>query len=137
MAQPSTPAEYIEGLAQPRRGEIEQLDRLIRAALPEADQHFQHGMLGYGTYRYRYSSGREGDAALVSLSSRKAYISIYVSAACDGKYVPEIYADRLPNANIGKSCIRFKTVAEVDTAVLTELLREAARVGGAGAVDTA
>jgi hypothetical protein len=128
-----TPDEYIAGLSEPRRADIEQLDELIRATLPSAERHFQYGMLGYGRYQYRYASGREGDVSLVAVSSRKAYISIYVSAATDGKYVPEIYADRLPKANIGRSCIRFKRVTDVDTDVLAEILREAERVGGAGA----
>jgi hypothetical protein len=33
-------------------------------------------MLGYGRFHYRYASGREGDASLVALSSRKQYISL-------------------------------------------------------------
>jgi Domain of unknown function (DU1801) len=83
-------------------------------------------MLGYGPYRYRYPSGREGDTCVVSLASQKRYISLYVNAVVDGKYLPERYADRFPKASIGRSCIRIGHAADLDPDELTELLRKAA-----------
>jgi uncharacterized protein DUF1801 len=91
-------------------------------------------MLGYGRFHYRYASGREGDASLIALSSRKQYISLYVLCTHDGGYLAEQYADRLPKASIGKSCVRFKRTADVDLDVLRELLTEAGRIGPAAAV---
>ena len=52
-------------------------------------------MLGYGRFHHRYTSGREGDASLIALSSRKAHISLYVFSADDDGYLAEQYADRL------------------------------------------
>ena len=91
-------------------------------------------MLGYGRFHYRYPTGTEGDASLVALASRKRYISLYVLCATEAGYLAEQYADRLPNADIGKSCIRFKRTDDVDFDVLRELLADAGRIGGAGAV---
>ena len=91
-------------------------------------------MLGYGRFHYRYDSGREGDASLVALSSRKQYISLYVTCADADGYVAERYADRLPKADIGKSCVRFKRTSDLDLDALRELLAEAGRIGGASAV---
>ena len=91
-------------------------------------------MLGYGRFHYRYASGREGDASLVALSSRKQYISLYVLCADERGYLAERYAERLPKASIGKSCVRFKRVSDLDADALRELLTEAGRIGGAGAV---
>jgi hypothetical protein len=86
-------------------------------------------MLGYGRFHYRYTSGREGDASLVALSSRKAYISLYVLSADENGYLAEQYAARLPKASIGKSCIRFKRADDIDLDVLRELLATAGRMG--------
>jgi len=86
-------------------------------------------MLGYGRFHYRYKSGREGDASLIALSSRKAHISLYVLSADEDGYLAEQYADRLGKVSVGKSCIRFKRADDVDSDVLRELLAEAGRLG--------
>ena len=124
----STPAEYIAALDEPRRGEIAALDALIRATVPDWEPHMMSGMPAYGRYHYVYASGREGDAARVALASRKQYISLYVDCAHEGAYVAERYKDRLPKASIGRSCVRFKRLADVDQDVLRDLLREAREV---------
>ena len=91
-------------------------------------------MLGYGRFRYRYASGREGDASLIALSSRKKSISLYVLSADESGYLAERYVERLPKASIGKSCVRFKRTDDVDLGVLRELLEDAGRIGYPAAV---
>ncbi|GAA4528214.1 iron chaperone [Amycolatopsis samaneae] len=122
----ATHEEYLSGLAEPRRGELRALHELVRATVPELAPTMEFGMPGYGRYHYRYASGREGDWALVMLASNKNYISLYVTSVVGDRYLAESYAERLPKASVGKSCVRFKRVSDVDTAVLAELLREAA-----------
>ena len=116
------PEGYIAGLAEPRRSQIAQLDALIKETRPDLGTFLYGSMLGYGPFHYRYASGREGDAAKVALASQKNYISLYVlSTVGDGdRYLAEEYRERLPKANIGKSCIRFKRPADLDA--LRELL---------------
>jgi Domain of unknown function (DU1801) len=122
----ATHDEYIERLDEPRRGDIRALHELIRETVPELAPTMEFGMLGYGRYHYRYASGREGDSTVVALASNKSYISMYVQAgAPEGGYLAESYADRLPKASIGRSCIRFKRLSDVDTEVLAQLLRTA------------
>ena len=98
-----TPDDYIASLDEPRRAEIEHLDALIRATLPDLERVLQSGGVGY--------------------------ISLYVLCSEDGAYLTERYVDRLPKANIGKSCVRFKRTSDVDLDVLRELLVEAGRLG--------
>jgi hypothetical protein len=130
----AAPEEYIAGLEEPRRSEIQRLHDLVRETLPDLEPNADGGMLGYGRFHYRYASGREGDASLVALSSRKNYISLYVLCADDSGYLAGRYADRLPKASIGKSCVRFKRTADVDLDVLRELLSDAGRIGFPAAV---
>ena len=93
-------------------------------------------MLGYGPFHYRYASGREGDTTLLGLASQKRYISLYVLCANGGRYLAESYAERLPKASVGKSCVRFARLSDVDPAVLAELVTEAARLGPGDAAES-
>jgi hypothetical protein len=121
--------EFIDRLEEPRRSEIAELDALIRDVGPDLEVQAGKDMIGYGPFHYRYASGREGDAHLLALSPRKNYISIYVLCTKDGAYLAESYKERLPKADIGKSCVRFKRPSDVDLGELRELLAEAVRLG--------
>jgi hypothetical protein len=88
-------------------------------------------MLGYGPFHYRYASGREGDACRLSIASNASYISLYCLAGDDDGYVAERYVDRLPKAKIGKSCVRFKKLADLDETALVALVKETASMGRA------
>jgi len=126
----ATHEEYIQRLAEPRRSEIRALHELIRRTVPQLEPTMDFGLLGYGKYHYRYRSGREGDWMLVGVASNKSYISLYVTAAAPGGgYLAERYQDQLPKASIGKSCIRFKRLGDLDQDVLERLLRRVAELG--------
>ncbi|HEY0640825.1 MAG TPA: DUF1801 domain-containing protein [Pseudonocardiaceae bacterium] len=123
----ATHEEYIESLEEPRRSDVRALHELILKAAPALRPTMEFGMPGYGKYHYRYASGREGDWMLVGLASNRNYISLYVTATTeDGRYLAELYRPRLPRASIGKSCVRFRRLADVDRGVLAELIRDAA-----------
>ena len=121
-----TPADYIAMIDDPvRRAEVVKVDKLIRKTLPKQKPHIQSGMIGYGTYHYKSPSGREGDWFVVGLSSRKDYISVYVCAVDPkGGYLPEAQKANLGKASVGKSCIRFKQLADLNEKVLTKLLKD-------------
>jgi hypothetical protein len=122
----ATHEAYIEALSEPRRGDVRALHDLIRRTVPQLEPTMEFGLPGYGKFHYRYASGREGDWVLIALASNKRYISLYVTATGpEGGYLAETYKDRLPRASIGRSCIRFKRLSDVDQELLAELLREA------------
>ncbi len=131
-----SPEEYITAIAQPRRNDVETIHALIQKTLPSLKPHILSGMIGYGTYRYRYASGKEGDWSLIALANQKNYISLYICSVEKGKYIAEEYKEKLPKASIGKSCIRFKTLADIDLSILTEIIKKAQKVGGAGQVNS-
>ncbi|HUP83251.1 MAG TPA: DUF1801 domain-containing protein [Candidatus Limnocylindria bacterium] len=122
-----TPDEYIDRLEEPRRTYIRELHGLIRTNAPKLEPHLASGMLAYGPYEYRGKSG-SGTWFRLGLASQKRYISLYVMAEdlVTGGYLAESYKDRLPKANIGKSCLRFKRPEDLDRATLTKLIKEAA-----------
>jgi hypothetical protein len=63
---------------------------------------------------------------VVGLASNNRYISLYVSATEGNEYVAERYKSKLPKADIGKSCIRFKKLDDVDLDVVTEVIQQGA-----------
>lgn len=129
-----TPDEYIEALDEPRRGQVRALHDLIRREAPALEPHIASGMLAYGTYHYRTASGREGDWFPIGLASNKRYISLYVTAAdADRGYLAESYRDRLPKADIGRSCVRIKRLDDVDLDTVAELVRAGAAAAPTGA----
>ena len=119
-----SPAEYLKGLDSRRRPQIEKLHRMIVKATG-LKPYIQIGVLSYGTYHYRYASGREGDWMCIGLASNANYISLYALA-----YGLESYKSRLPKAKLGKGCIRFKSVEDVNLGVLEEIVRKSATRDG-------
>jgi hypothetical protein len=122
----STPSEYIAKLEEPRKSEIAALDKLIRKLAPALEPFIHAGMLAYGPWHYKYDSGREGDWFRMGLASNKNYISLYVLATDGKSYVAERFKKALPKANIGKSCVRFKRLSDLDQSALAKLIREGA-----------
>lgn len=132
---------YIKQIDEPRRAEIKELDKLITATVPKLERHLmgQMGsqMIGYGPYHYKYESGREGDTAIISLASQKKHISLYVMCVDNetGEYLPEQFEEQLGKVSVGKSCVRFTKLENVDKQALKALLKAAAKNGGASHAD--
>lgn len=118
-----SPREYINGLPEPRKSELAELNRLIQKATGMKPMIF-YGMLGYGKFHYVYPSGREGDWVSVALASQKNYISLYACMTNNKGYIAESYKRKLPKASIGRSCVRFKRLADIDLKVVSALLKE-------------
>lgn len=123
-----SPGEYISLLDEPRKSEIRTIHRFIRTHAPKLKPYIQHGMIGYGKMPYKSKSGREGDWFVLGLASQKNYISVYSCAITGGKYLAEIYKDRLGKASVGKSCIRYRKFEEIPWETLGKLIRESAAI---------
>ena len=76
-------------------------------------------IVGFGTYHYRYASGREGDFFEAGFSPRKRALTIYVMA---GFSEYDDLLARLGKHTTGKSCLYVKRLADVDLDVLREIL---------------
>ncbi len=76
-------------------------------------------IVGFGSYHYRYASGREGDWFLVGFAPRKQDLTIYIMAGV--REVRGLLA-RLGRFRTGKGCLYVKRLADVDEGVLEELI---------------
>jgi hypothetical protein len=138
-AKPTTPAAYLAALAEPRRSELKALDAAIRKTVPKLKPYlaYNSSMIGYGPYHYKYASGREGDCPIIAISSRAQYISLYVLGHRDGKSLAETAKAKLGKVNVGKACIRFKKLADLDLPVALGLMRESSALLTNGSTDFA
>ncbi len=78
-------------------------------------------IVGFGKIHYKYDSGHEGDMCVAGFSSRKDAIVIYLSPELLGK--SKLMA-RLGKHKHGKSCLYIKKLADVDTKVLEQLVKD-------------
>lgn len=77
-------------------------------------------IIGFGTYHYKYASGHEGDAPLMGFSPRKAAFSLYVT---DPGHDDGALLERLGKFTMGKACIYFKKLSDLNLDVLEELAK--------------
>ncbi len=76
-------------------------------------------IIGFGSYHYRYESGREGDSCLVGFASRKGDISVYLNASSEAH--AELLA-QLGRHKMGKGCLYIRKLVDVDAKVLEQLV---------------
>lgn len=80
-------------------------------------------IIGYGRYHYKYESGREGDFMLTGFSPRKANLSLYIMPGYQFGEMKDKLA-RLGKHKLGKACLYINTLADVDEAVLREIIAD-------------
>jgi hypothetical protein len=124
--------DYIDSLPDERRETVRAVHERVLAEVPQLDVRMWNKFIGYGSYHYRSASGREGDWFPIGLTNNKRYVSLYVCVADDDGYLAEQNAERLGKVSVGKSCIRFTRLENLDLDVAGELCRRAAELVAAG-----
>lgn len=125
-----TAAQYIASLPDDRRAAVQTIHRGIVKAAPKLKPFIVYGMIGYGKFHYKYASGREGDWAVVALASQKNHLSLYICCADKKGYLAEQNKARLGKVSVGRSCIRFKKLADLNLPVALELVKQASGLLG-------
>ena len=78
-------------------------------------------IVGFGSYHYKYASGHEGDSLLIGFSPRKNEFSLYIVAP-DKDYSSLL--DKLGKYKMGKACIYFKKLSDLDVGSLEGICKE-------------
>jgi hypothetical protein len=116
---------FLNGVADDRRRQ----DCLALVALMEDATGAQAKMwgeaiVGFGSYHYKYASGREGDWFLAGFSPRKQNLTIYISAGFEPY---ETLMAELGKYKTGKSCLYVKRLDDIKLETLRELVKQAAQ----------
>jgi hypothetical protein len=102
-----------------RRKDCEALARLMTRATKQQPRMWGTSIVGFGSYHYKYESGREGESCLTGFSSRKGDISIYLVATVLGQ--PGVLA-KLGKHKVGKGCLYLRRLEDVDLKVLERMV---------------
>ena len=106
-----------------RRKDCDSLAELMTKATKHPPAMWGSSIVGFGSYHYKYESGREGDMCLVGFASRKGEISLYgLTGAADAQGL----LSKLGKYKAGKGCLYIKTLADVDQKILEKLVAGAA-----------
>ena len=116
-------ADFIDAAPDAvRREDAKTLVTLMSRITGEEPVMWGPSIIGFGSYHYRYESGHEGDACRLGFSPRKAELVLYV---LNGSPEQEAQLARLGKHKTGKACLYIRKLADVDMAVLEEIIRGA------------
>lgn len=121
----SDAAEWIETVEpDAKRAEAQILDAMFRRATEQVPRMWGGGIVGYGSYHYRYASGHEGDAPRVGFSPRKAKHSLYLLGSGDAAVEADLddLLAKLGKHSRGAGCLYVNKLADIDLAVLEEMV---------------
>ena len=112
--------DFLNAVEHPQRKEDGfELLRIMGDITKEKPVMWGPSIIGFGSYHYKYESGREGDMPLTGFSPRKQSLTVYIMPGFD-EY--EEILGRLGKHRIGKSCLYINKLADVDISVLKELI---------------
>ena len=114
---------YLDTLTDStQRSDAKELVQLMERASGEKPRLWGSSIVGFGTYHYKYESGREGDMPLIGFSPRKAALVLY---SLLGSEEAQALLTKLGKHTTGKGCVYIKKLADVDRKVLETLVASA------------
>jgi hypothetical protein len=139
MPKAPTPDEFLAALPADRRATMMTMHKAIRKAAPKLAPAVMSGMgaspiIGYGKYRYKSASGREGEWFLIGLAAGKSNYSLHICVGDKDGYLVERNAAKLGKVKTGRSCINFKKLEDLKVDAAMALVKQAEKAGGINAV---
>ena len=134
--------DYLAAQPEPKRGDMQTLHALMLRLMPDCRLWFLDGKdesgrtvsnpnIGYGLLTRRYADGRTREFYQVGLSGNTTGISVYIMGLSDKSYLAATYGRDLGKANVTGYCIKFRTLGNINLAVLEAAIRDGASRTGA------
>jgi len=112
--------DYIASRANAQqRTDCRELMALFKKVTRHSPRMWGPSIVGYGSYRYTYASGRTGEAPLAAFAIRGRELVVYLSV--EGEEQQSLLS-RLGKHRIGKVCLYFKQLADLDRSALEKLV---------------
>lgn len=112
--------DYIASRAnEQQRADCQELMALLQKVTGEPPTMWGPSIVGYGVYRYTYESGRTGEAPVAGFAIRGRELVVYLVAESDEQ---KSLLSKLGKHKMGKSCLYFKKLADLDKLVLEQLV---------------
>ncbi|MFK7953876.1 MAG: DUF1801 domain-containing protein [Ekhidna sp.] len=103
-----------------KRDDSKVLLEMLERISGQKPQMWGASIIGYGSYHYKYESGREGDWFLTDFSPRKQNMTVYLVGGFEGV---EHLLEKLGKHKVSVGCLYFKRLADIDTSILDQLVR--------------
>lgn len=117
---PKSVASYLAEIEDPvRQADCKTIASMMEELTGSKPKMWGESIVGFGDYRYKYASGREGDWFLAGFSNRKQSLTLYIMGYLE--YYPEIL-EKLGKHKHGKGCLYIKKLSDVDLEVLRTLI---------------
>jgi hypothetical protein len=127
--------EYISSQSEAKGMDMRTLHSLIMKLRPACKLWFLDGKniegkvvtnpnIGYGNYTMQYADGTTRDFYQIGMSANSSGISVYILGLADKNYLKETYAQTLGKASIRGYCIKFKSLKDIQLAVLEAAIRD-------------
>jgi hypothetical protein len=115
--------DFLDAVPDERkRADAWKLVEIMREATGFEPVMWGPSIVGFGSYHYRYESGREGDICMVGFSPRKPAISLYVNTPGATELIRPML-EQFGKFTMGKGCIYIKRLSDIDIPTLKELIR--------------
>jgi len=102
-----------------QRADCQELMALLKRVTQKSPKMWGPSIVGYGSYRYTYETGRTGEAPLAGFAIRGRELVVYLDA--EGSQQKALLS-KLGKHRVGRSCLYFKQLADLDEAVLEQLV---------------
>jgi len=113
-------ADYIASQAnEGQRVDCRTLMSIFKRVTKQLPKMWGPSIVGYGSYRYTYESGRTGEMCLAGFAIRGRELVVYLMAEGEEQ---RALLSRLGKHKMGKSCLYFKRLADLDISVLEQLI---------------
>ena len=105
---------------QKRKDSLE-IVKIMKQVTKKEPKMWGPAIIGFGSYHYKYESGREGDMPQIGFSPRKQNLTLYIGVG-DNSDNPLL--KKLGKYTTGKVCLYIKKLADVDRKILQKLIKE-------------
>ena len=114
--------EFINGVSdETKRQDCRTVIEMMREITGEEPSMWGTSIVGFGSYHYKYASGREGDWMLTGFSPRKQNLTLYIMS---GFSEYESLLAKLGKHKTAKSCLYVKKLEDVDLPTLRNLIEQ-------------
>src|SRR6185295_4371952 len=112
--------DYIASRANAQqRSDCRELMVLFKRVTRHSPRMWGPNIVGYGSYRYAYQSGRTGEAPLAGFAIRGRELVVYLMPGAEEQ---RSLLSNLGRHKMGKSCLYFKQLADLDRSALEKLV---------------
>ena len=116
--------KFLNGVEEKKRNDAYEIIDMMKKITREEPKMWGPSMIGFGSYHYKYESGREGDMFIAGFSPRKANIVLYCMSVTTE--FPEL-TERLGKHKSGGGCLYINKLEDVDTKLLKQLITESVK----------